>query len=182
MALMFLLTIIRCLRLMALQIVMGSAVYKSMWLNHYFSSLPLFKFLFKNSNNNLYGPPITLNYDRGSSSYSGPPSTLYTNQSASSLRHPQQVHHDPQGRISSLLMATDRPPKYCRNPNLDESAPISSSSNGYNTNEKSGRSSQIPPNSLYTPVADPNVGLTSTAIPGRREENVSTSSWKSGYP
>jgi hypothetical protein len=59
---------------------------------------------------------------------------------------------------------------YCRNPILDESAPVSSSSSSYgNTNEKST-------NTLFAPAAEP----TSTAIPGRHEENVSN--WGSGYP
>ena len=74
-------------------------------------------------------------------------------------------------------MATDRPPKYCRNPNLDESAPISSSSNG-NANEK--RRSQIRSNSLLPSVVEPEVELTPTSTPRRRGENVSA--WKIGYP
>jgi len=43
-------------------------------------------------------------------------------------------------------------------------------------NEKSGRSPRIPPNIAG---AEPEVGLTSTAMPGSGEENVSA--WNSGY-
>jgi len=50
----------------------------------------------------LYGPPITLSYDCGSSSYSGQPSTLYTNQSGSSSPNTQ-----PQRQISTLSMMTN---------------------------------------------------------------------------
>jgi hypothetical protein len=116
-------------------------------------------------NNNLYGL-----YDRGSSSYSDPPSTLRTNQSGSSLRRTPQVHHEPQ----TLSMMTDRPPIYNRNPFLDESAPVSSSSSTNGKIIESGRS-QIP---AKTRVAQPDE-LTSTAIPGRRKENASN--WDSGY-
>ena len=131
--------------------------------------------------NNLYGSPVTLSYDRVSSSYSGVPSTVYTNQSGSSLiPRSQQIHHDPhdlQRRISTLSTMTDRPPMYSPSPNFDESAPASSSSSNGNTNEKLGRSLRIPTN---TAGADLRVELTSTAIPGRREEN--DSAWDNGYP
>ena len=129
--------------------------------------------------NNLYGPPITLSYDHGSTSYSGLPFPLYTNQSGSSLPRTPQVHHGPQRRISTLSMMSDRPPMYYRDPVLDESAPISSSSSSGNTNEKSGRS-RIPANTVFTTAAEPEVELMSTAIPGRHEKNVSV--WDSGYP
>ena len=133
--------------------------------------------------NNLYGsgpPPVTLAYDRGSSSYSGVPSTIYTNQSGSSLLpRSQQVHHDPQDlqrRISTLSTMTDRPPVYSPSPILDESVPGSSLSSNGNTDEKMGRSRVL----AYTPGTDLGVELTSTAIPGRREEN--DSAWDGGYP
>jgi hypothetical protein len=121
------------------------------------------------NSNNPYDP-----YDPGSSSYSGLPSTLYTNQSGSSLPRTPQVRHEPQGRTSTLPMMTDMPPMYYRNPILDESAPVSSSSSNGKL-IKSGRS-QIP---AKTGVAQPEVELTSTAIPGRHEENISD--WDSGY-
>jgi hypothetical protein len=96
-------------------------------------------------NNNLYGPPVTLSYDGGSSSYGGLPSTLYTNQSGSSSPRTSQVLQEPQfgpqRRISTLSTMTDRPPMYCRSPNLDESTLASSSSSNGNTNDKSGRAS-----------------------------------------
>jgi hypothetical protein len=141
--------------------------------------LPFSNFFF--SSKSLYGPPVTLSYydpyDQGASSYSGQPFTPYMDQSGPSSPHAQQVHHGPQRRISALSTMTDMPPMYRPNPISEESAPIlSSSSNGY-TNEKSGWSPQIPPN---TAGAEPEVGLTSTAIPGRREENVNV--WDSGYP
>ena len=97
---------------------------------------PCLNFFF--NSNSLYGPPIILSYDRGSSSYSGVPSTLYTNQSVSSLPRAQQIHQDPQGRVSTHSTMTDMPPMYCRNPTSDDSAPVSSSSSIGNTNEKSG--------------------------------------------
>jgi len=134
-------------------------------------------------NNDLYGPPTILSYDRGSSSYSGLPSTPHMNQSATSspLTRTQQIlhdPHDPQRPISNLSMMTDNPPMYSANPNLGGSAPVSSSSNR-NTNEKRRRS-RTPANTLFTAVAEPEVELTSAAIPGRREGNVSV--WDSGYP
>ena len=132
--------------------------------------------LFKSES--LHGPPITLSYDRGTSSYSGLPSTLYSDQSATSLPRTQPIHHDPQRRISTLSIMSDRPPMYRPNSILDESAPVSSS-NG-NTNEKSWKSPRIPANTLFTAVAEPEVEIASTAIPGRHEENVSV--WDSGYP
>ena len=128
------------------------------------------------SSSNLNGPPI-ISYDRGSS-YSGQPSALYSNLSTS-LPHAQQIHHDPQGRISTLLMASDRQPMYSRNPNWDESAPVSSSSKG-NINEKNERPLQIPPEASSIAGAEPAVELTSAAMPGRHEEN--DSAWNSGYP
>ena len=132
------------------------------------------------NSNDLYGPPVILGYDRGSS-YSGLPSTSHMNQSASSLplSLAQQIHHDPHyplRPVSTLSMMNDNPPMYTANP---ESAPVSSSSNS-NTNEKSRRS-RTPVNALsFTAGAEPEVELTSTPIPGRREENVSV--WDSGYP
>jgi len=129
-------------------------------------------------NKNLYGPPVTLAYDRGSSSY-GSPSTLVTNQLAPLVPRAQEIHHNPQEHPSSLSMATDRPPMYYRNPILDESAPVPSSSNA-NTNEKRGRSSRITQNTLFKGEAKPDVELTSVAGPRRGEENINV--WNSGYP
>jgi len=117
-------------------------------------------------NSNLYEPPTNLIFDRGSTSSSGVPSTLFTNQSRSSTPRTQ---HDPQKRISALLMATDRPPTYWRNSNLDESAPVSPSSSNI-TYEKGGRSPRTP---LFTTVSERDVELTSTATPEGREEYVS---------
>ena len=134
------------------------------------------------NSNNLYRPPITLSYDRGSSSYSGLPSTHYTNQSASSLPGAQEIRHNPQRRTSTLSMMSDRPPMYYPNPILDESVPVSSSSSNGNSNEKSQKSPRIPTNTLFTAVAEPEVELTSTAIPGRDVENADASGWDSGYP
>jgi hypothetical protein len=128
--------------------------------------------------NNLYGSPITLSYDRGSSSYSGMPSTLNTNQSGSSSPHSQQIYHDPhdlQRRTTTLSTMTDRPPMYSPSPNFDESAPVSSSSSNSITNEKNERFSRI---SANTPGADPEIEL--TTIPGRCDENASA--WNSGHP
>ena len=147
------------------------------------------------NSNNLYRPPITLSNDRGISPpmTSSPPSTLYTDQSASLLPYAPQVHHNlnPQRRMSTLSMMSDRPPMYCPNPTLDGSAPISlasssigitnegSSSSSGNTNEKNGR---IPMNTLYyTGAAEPEVEPTSTMIPRRQEENIN-STWDNGYP
>ena len=129
------------------------------------------------SNNLQVQPPIAVSYDRSTSSYSGLPPTLYTNQSTSSLSRTQQIHHNPQERISTPSMMTDRPPMYSFNPLLDESAAASSSSssNG-NTNEK-----RSPVNILsYTAVAEPEDRVTSTVVPGRHEENAGV--WDGGYP
>jgi hypothetical protein len=174
----FLLMIIRYRRhLTTIKVIMDS-VYKSMAQSSFF-----LVFFFSNSffnSNNLYGPPVTLSYDGGSSSYSGLPSTLYTNQSGSSSLRNSQVHHEPQSgpqrRISTLSMMTDRPPMYYPNPILDEPTPVSSSSSNGNTNEKSGRA---PRNPAYAGVAQPGVELTSTAIPGRQDD---VNDWDSGYP
>ena len=140
--------------------------------------LPSCSNFFFNSKN-LYGPPVALTYDRGSTSYNGP-STLDTNQLESSLAVPraQEIHHNP---LSSLSMATgDRPSMYYRNQTLDESPPVPSSSNG-NTNERRGRS-RITQNTLSKAqaVAKPEVELTSIATPERSEENASV--WNSGHP
>ena len=125
------------------------------------------------NSNNLYEPPITFGYDRGSTSSSGVPSTLFTNQSRATTPRTQQGQHDPQKRISALLMATDRPPTYWRNSTLDESAPVSPSSTSSNTNEKSGRSPRISPNTPFKTVAEGEVEFSSTTTPEGREENVS---------
>ena len=72
---------------------------------------------------------------------------------------------------------TDRPPMYCRSPNLDESTLASSSSSNGNTNNnnKSGRG-----NTAYAGVAQPGADLTSTSIPGRQKDvNYDRDS---GYP
>ena len=129
---------------------------------------------------NIYGPPVTLSYDRGSMSYTGQPSTRNTNQSGSSSspRTQQQVHHNPQRRVSTLSMMTNRPPIYRPNPFSDESDPmLPSSPNGYNAYEINGRSPRFPPN---TAGADSEIGLTSTVAHGRGEGNVSA--WNRGYP
>ena len=77
-------------------------------------------------------------------------------------------------------MMSDGLPLYCDNPILDESASgSSSSSNGTMINEKTGRS-QILANTLPTAVAEPEVNLTSTAIPESHEEIINV--WDSGYP
>ena len=124
---------------------------------------------------NIYGPPVTLSYDRGSMSYTGQPSTHSTNQSgsSSSLRTQQQVHHNPQRTLSKM---SDRPPIYQPNPFSDESDPILSSSP--NGNNAYGRSPRFPPN---TAGADSEIGLASTVIPGRGGEG-NVSAWNSGYP
>ena len=134
--------------------------------------------------NDLYRPSVILSYDRdrGSSSYSGAPSTLYTDQSASPLPFAQETHHNPQRRISTLSMVSDRPPMYYPNPIFDGSVPVSSSSSNGNSNEKSRKSPRIPTNTLFTAGAEPEGELTSTAIPGRDEGNVDDSVWDSGYP
>jgi hypothetical protein len=136
--------------------------------------LPPFSNSFFHSNN-LYRPSIaTLSYDSGTSPplISGPPSTLYTpytDQSASSIPHAPQIHHNlnPQRRVSTLSMMSDRPPMYCPNPTFDGSAPISlasssigitneesSSSNG-NSKEKNRIFHRMSPNTLYTGLAEP---------------------------
>ena len=139
--------------------------------------LPFCSNSFFNSKN-IYGPPVTLSYDRGSMSYTGQPSTHSTNQSgsSSSLRTQQQVHHNPQRTLSKM---SDRPPIYQPNPFSDESDPIlSSSPNGNNSQEMNGRSPRFPPN---TAGADSEIGLASTVIPGRGGEG-NVSAWNSGYP
>lgn len=146
-------------------------------------------------NSNLYQPPITLSYDRGTPPplTSGPPSTLYTDQSASSLPQAPQVHHNlnVQRRISTLSMMSDRPPMYSPDPTSYGSVPISlasssigitneeSSSSSGTSNEKNWKSHRIPASHLYTGLAEPEVEPTSTTVPRRHEENVST--WDNGY-
>ena len=78
-------------------------------------------------------------------------------------------------------MMSDRPPLYSHSPVLDEPTlgSVTSSSNVGNINEMGGRS-QIPANTLFTAVAEPEVKPTSTAIPERHEEN--DNAWDSGYP
>ena len=144
---------------------------------------PIIIILFNYSNsffnsNTIHQPPNTLSYDRSSiSSYSGlPPPTLYTNQSTSSLPRTQQIHHNPQERLSSPSMMSDRPPMYSRNPTLDESAATSSSSSNSNSNEKNSPLILTYKNAPHFTEDE----MTSIAMPGRHEEN--NNSWDSGYP
>ena len=65
---------------------------------------------------------------------------------------------------------------YCLNSFSDEYAAASPSSPNGNTNEKRSSVNIL----SYTAEAEPEDGVTSTAVPGRDEEIVSV--WDSGYP
>ena len=91
------------------------------------------------------------------------------------------IHHNPQECISTTpSMMTDKPPMYCHNSLLDESAAASSSSSSSSSNGNTNEKGSPVITLSYTAVAKPEDGVTPTAVTERDEANVNV--WDSGYP